>query len=523
MGFLLKRDGWRDAEVGAFSRGSIVLDIQAAGFRGVYANVAMKLEEFAGGPTLECSPALLGELSFEQRLDPYDRECAASQMAFSIMAKYFPAGEIIASGQSLTAITAKVYWAMSGLALDQAFLLVVGVLRNFSFDEGAQTVNFTVVDNQLSGDRRFPPHVVSKESFPTAPDESFGRAYPVILGAVQKVPAIDISADSTSFLVMDDVFNQFTGSLATDAYDEDSDLTIDSQGQGTDSEGNKYWYVTASSSADSNDVTMDITGASGNFIDSVIFLLNGFSSKSDFFDLSSLRHIGRELGVLTLSAVFNEIVDGGVSQIIRERLLKELPLGIVQRGKKFFFQNLFWDRDVRKHLSFHKNLIARLSPPTEIGRDKMSNSFVVQCGVSGLRGDSVTAFTRDKTNDALCRLSFMRYGDLGKKSINIPDVADDEGAVWLLNWLIETYAKMRVRVSYLCTFDTLDLNLWDTVQVYDEYYGWEHGPLFKVVGYTLGVANGVSLDLLSVDDCFNVYRVNKPYEDLSLLGAVVIS
>jgi hypothetical protein len=523
MGFLLKRGGWHAAEVSAFSSGSIVLDLQAAGFRGVYSNLAMKIEEFSGGPTLECVPALLSEASFSQNLDPYDRECAAGKISFTVMNKYFPAGDIIASGQSLTAIAAKVYWVMKDFALDQAFLLVDGVLQNFAYDEAAGTVSFTVVDNQLAGDRRFPPHVISKESFPTAPDESFGQAYPVVIGTAWKVPAVDISANKTSFIIMDDVFNQFTGSLAADAYDEDSDLTIDSQAQGTDAEGNKYWSVTVSSSSDSNDVTMDITGAPGNLIDAVIFLLNGFSSKSDLFDLSSLRHVGRELGLITLSAVFNEIIEGGISQVIRERFLKEFPIGIVQRGKKFYFQNLFWDRDVRKHLSFHKNLISRLSPPTEIGRDKISNSFVVQCGMSGLRGDSITAFTRDKTNDALCQQSFLRYGDLGKNSISIPDVSDDEGAVWLLNWIVETYSKMRVRVSYLSSFDALDLNLWDTVQVFDEYYGWEHGPLFKIVGYGLGAANGVVLDLLSVDDCFDVYRVNKPYEELRLLGAGVVS
>jgi hypothetical protein len=439
------------------------------------------------------------------------------------MAQYFPVEDVIVSGQSLTAIKAKVYWAMKNLALDQAFLLIDGVIQGFSYDEAAGTVGFSVIDNQLAGDRRFPPHAVTKESFPNAPEESFGRPYPIVIGSVKKVPSIDISADNTKFLAMDDVLGQFTGSLATDVYDEDSDLTIDSEALETDAEGNEYWSVTVTSSSDSNDVTMDIVGSSGNLFDAVVFLLNGFSSKSDIFDLSSLLHVGREFELLTLSAVFNEVVDGGVSQVIRERFLKEFPIGIVQRAKKFYFQSLLWDRDVRKHLSFHKNLIARISPPEEIGRGQLANSFLVQCGMSGLRGDSITAFTRDKTNDAICHQSDFRYGDLGKRSISIPDVSDDESALWLLNWIVDTYSKMRVRVSYLANFEALDLNLWDTVQVFDEYYGWDHGPLFKVVGYTLGAANGVGLELLSVDDSFDVYRVNKPYEELRLLGVGVVS
>jgi len=526
MGFLLKRDGWKDAEASCLTSAAIVLDLRAAGFRGIYSSLQMTLEEIEGGHQVDCMPAFLSDPMFTQSLDPYSRECRPASMAFSLMAEYFPVEDVINSGQSLIALTAKVYFILVGtFALDQAFLLVDGKVDNFAYDHNMNTVNFAVVDDQLSGDRRFPPHVITVESFPTAPAESFGKCYPVVIGTVKKVPAVDISSNRGVFLAMDDVMNQFSGTYVDDTYDEDTALIIASQAQDSDSEGNYFWKVTlqGGSESDSADVSLDITGPSGTLIDAIIFLLLGYSDKSDFFDLTSLRHLNREFNIVTLSVAFNDIVDGGVLQVIRERFIKELPIAIVQRGKKFYFQSMLWDRDVRKVLSFEKNIIQMVSPPTETSRDRLSNSFVVECGMSGLRGDALTANSRNKDNDAFCQQSFKRYGELGRRTISIPDVADEEGAMWLMNWIVDTYSKTRIRISYFCTFDTVDVNLWDTVQVLDSYLHWDHGPLFKVVGITLGASNGITLELLSVDDYFEVYHVNRRvYSPLELIGAQVV-
>ena len=61
----------------------------------------------------------------------------------------------------------------------------------------------------------------------------------------------------------------------------------------------------------------------------------------------------------------------------------------------------------------------------------------------------------------------------------------------------------------MCSFDVIDVKLWDTVRVIDMYHNWVHGPLFKVVGIHYGTSNGLVFDLLSVDDYFDVYGVNQ--------------
>jgi hypothetical protein len=183
-------------------------------------------------------------------------------------------------------------------------------------------------------------------------------------------------------------------------------------------------------------------------------------------------------------------------------------LSIIQLGEKFYFQHLLWGRDISKTLSTDKNIILTLESPTEIGRVEMANSFVVQGGISGLRGDAQSAVSRNKNNDAMCLLSVQRYGELGKREISVPDLVDEDGATWLMNWAVETFTKKRIKISYLCTFDVIDVNLWDTVEVYDADLNWNHGPLFKVVGITYEGTNGIGLDLLSIDDYFDVYGVN---------------
>jgi hypothetical protein len=520
MGFILKRDGWNAASLSSHTTGVMVLDMQVSGFRALYSTVDLLISEFAGSSKIQCTPALLSEPSFVQSVDPYSRQFNPSNMSFVIMTKYFPIIEAINSGQSFNALTAKVYWVLSeNFDLSQSFLLVDGVVDNFSYNEMDDSVSFNVIDAQLTGDRQFPPHVITTDNFTGIAEDSYGKVFPVVIGNVVKMPVIDLSVDRGKFLVVDDIFSTYTGVPITGIYDNDEPLVIDSQGSEPDANGDPYWYVVLDVVSDSKDVTVDLTGPSGNLIDAIIYLLHGFSGKQDFFDLTSLRHLSREFNVIQLSAVFNSVVAGGVIQIIKERLIKELPLTIIQRGRKLFFQSLLWDRDVRKYLTPEKNIIQMTSPPSEIERSQMSNSFVVNCGVSGLRGDALSAIMRNKNNDANCYQSFIRYGELGNMAIDIPDVADDEGARWLMNWMVDTYSKTRIRVSYFCTFEVIDLNLWDTVRVFDADQKWYHGPLFKIVGIQLGQANGIVLNLLSVDDAFAVYGVNKNNNELFEAGA----
>jgi len=516
MGFLLQRDGWIYAAANRKSRGTFVVDINIAGWRGCFSDVDFSILEFANGPSVRCNSALLSLPEYKIEVNPYERTFNLSSLSFSMIADCLPINNFLKSGLSFSGIKVKVYWLIlnNEFSLDQAFLIVDGTATNFQYSEPDNVVNFDIVDEQLGGDCTFPPRAITLDTFPESlgiNEESYGKCYPVIIGSVKKMPVLDITDDRTRYLVLDDPHGRISGTPVSKAYDGDNEIAVGaiSQAADVDALGNTYWYADVTSDPSlSNDVTVDIDAGNAALVDAISFLLT-YSEKFDVFDLNSLKKLSHELSALTFALVFNEAVDGGVIGAIKERLIKELPISIFQRGKKYYFQSLFWDRDIRKSLSTDTNILQTISSPTEISNEIMCNDFVVTAGISGLRGDSAAAVGRNRFNDALCATNAMRYGSVGRKEISLPDAADSKSATWMANWLVETFARKRVRVSYLCTFDVLDLNPWDTIQVFDHNMGWTHGPLFKIVGMTFGSTNGIILNLLSLDDYFDVYGINQ--------------
>lgn len=519
MGYLLIRNGWNEVVNDRTARGVFILDIVIGGQRCIFSTADISLREYPDGPIINCISAIVNDVEFGLTVDPYNPMLNPIQIDFTIMRKYFPIEPARNAGLSFVQLDAKLYWAViSSFELDllQAFLLVDGTISSFQYDEESDLIKMTLVDKQRAGDRCFPPAVTSSIGFSdlaTDAEESLGKCFPVVVGSVKKLPVIDISSDFSKYIAMDHSNYSTSGTPVTAVYngvEGDQAIThaISAQGMGVDSLGHRYWYVQiVGDEADSYDVTVDIDGIDENIIQAIIYLLTTYSDKRDMFDLSSLRHLDNVFSAVTIATAFNEIVEGGVVQAIRERFIRQLPIAILQRAEKFYFQSLLWDRDVQKFLSTEKNILQTVSPPTEVGRDALCNDFVLTCGVSGFRGDTVEAIQKNADNDGMCQLSKHRYGSIGQRKIDLPDIADAMGGAWVLNWYVETFSKMRVSISYLCSFDVIDLNLWDTVRVYDTNLGWEHGPFFKIVGIKYGISNGIILNLISVDDYFDVWGV----------------
>ena len=526
FGFL-KGEGWAEAAFNNKARGIFLLDIRAAGERYCFATSPVETTE--NGRKLKFIPAVLSSPNYSQTVDPFQRDFNQVSMNFSIMGAYFPYLSFCAVGQSLLGISVDVYWFIDGcdFTFEQAVLVLHGNITKINFNEETNVVDFSVADDSIAGDRMFPPRYLTDGSFSTAtPEESKGQIYPVVFGDVKKLPCFCTSADGLSFLVMDDPHGKFSSaSPVTAMYDEDDpiNLAASSQGVTQDLNGANYAYITIASAPASADVTADVTGNDPNIVAAIVFLLNTYSSKSDFFDLGSILRLKQKFSPLVLALSFNQTVDGGVINAIRNRLVQELPLFILQQGKKFHFHDLLWDSDCVKVLSTKQNIFSVISPPAPIDKSELISDYTITYGTSGLRGDSQGAISRNKDNDAMCLTAFNRYGDCGSMQFDASDIADVNGAGWLLNWHVLTRSVLRVRVSYRCTMDALDLNLWDTVRVYDHYNGWVvHLPLFKVVGLHYDEAPGIGVDLLSIEDFFDVYNVNRSdYNYLRLRYAYV--
>jgi methionine-rich copper-binding protein CopC len=520
MANLLIGTGWRDIHLQPESHGLFLVIVNISGRKYCFSTKGISVREQSDNSItvnhnwLQFIPALLNSPSFKIEVNPLEKRFSQTAFSFQVNGNYFPIRDFRKLGINFQSTIVDVYWYITdrGFSLKDCYHIIHSEISEWNFNEEENFVEFSVIDKQFEGDNIFPPGIINAETISTAPSESAGKRYPVVIGTAYKVPAYEISAGTmTRFLVLDDASGEFTASsVALVAYDGDNVVVIDSQGSATDGFGRKYNYIDFQVAVvESKEITVDILGHMPADLKSVIqFLFSSYSSYYDYYDGYSLNCISNEFSPITLSMVFNDDIGNGVIHVIRERLLQQFPLLMYQDEGKLKFQHLLWTRDVTKILSFDKNIYSMTSEVSETPRANVFNSYNMNYGTSGLRGDFLGSIQRNKINDAMCYFSDMRYGSSLAKNFDVPDVTDISGGLFILNWMIETFSKMRVMVSYHVSFDCANVKIWDTVRVYDKYQGWFHGPYFKVIGITYREEKGLIFDLISLDDYYDVYSVN---------------
>jgi len=440
-------------------------------------------------------------------------------MEFSVLGDHLPLRELRKAGVLLQDIDVDVYWhvARHDYGLDQSFQLLSGKMIEPRYDEEKNISTFRVDDARLRGGRPFPPVIATTDLISNLLDEHSGKAYPVVIGSVKKLPLLDISGGSfDDFLVLLDRLNEWSSppaSLVSAIYDGDVAMTEPGPGAGeaqaTDSDGNMYVHVTTTAGSTSRDVSADVSGHTpATPGETMRYLLSFFGDDSDIFDVQTLENIDNKLGAVLLGMAFNtRYRRGGVLDVLRDRICQLLPIAMVQRGSKYAFEPVMWEGPIKKHLRTGVNIIKKTSYPVETPRSQLHNSFVVRYGVSGYRGDHTGCVTSDRNSSYECELSARRYGETPPFEINAGDITNVAGARWLLNWLEQTFARMRVHVGYMCKLDVIDVHMLDHLLVTDDDEEWEETE-FKVVDVRRGTGPWIGLDLVSVKDYCRVYDVN---------------
>jgi hypothetical protein len=521
MSFVLTGEGWRNIGENESALGVILLVVEA--IRPYYFSVLDLDVPDEDGDDLKFVGAILNDPVHRESVNVFTRgEPPVVEFQFEIMADHFPLTDLRRAGVILQDITCRVYWyvAGTGLNLNDAFELLEGNLVEPSYDEERGVVHFRVEDARLQNEKvtPFPPIISEKRLFTGAEillDSGTGKPYPIVIGSVKQSPVLLSDPGGYHKGVMAyDPFSEFSAADAPDAiYEDDEDVKAakyNSTGVTTDGDGNRYLYfrLNAATTFDSQDVTVDFTGHSETGVTEVIkYLLRFFSGNPDIFDDATIDAMTKYFSAVDLAMVINSRSEGGVLKIVLERLGKQLPFAMLQRGRKFEFHPIRWDLEAAKVLTFDRNIIRRVYGPTETKRDEIYNVFTVRYAQSGLRGDFTECITRDGTTNEDCAISETRYGRRAMPDFDLPDVANDEGAQFVINWLVETFSKMRVFVGYECTLDVVDITLLDVVRVYDSYEGWDHGPFFKVIGIDRGTGPNINLHLVSIEDFVDVYGI----------------
>ena len=460
--------------------------------------------------------AIKSDFTYKEQANLFSPSYSTKRLNVRVIGEYLPLNDLRGVGVVLQTIDVEVYWYIDqvGHDLDQGIFLMKGKMSDPSFDSTEDEAIFSVVQEFDFGNEAFPPISASELRFPfdNLNPEAYGKPYPIVIGSVKKLPmsAVDYNQNE-QFLVAHDLNGEDL--TVSEVYDGDTVLHIADQFTVKDALGDSYWAVELTAGLDGGEASCDVEGHTPATVSETIkYLMTyyGGDKGSVNYDSSMLQEVALELSSVELGIAFNSTEESMI-KTLTDRMSNQLPVYFLFRGGKVFVRPITWGKmPVRRSLSIDKQLFKKVSAPTETGLDTIFNSFVVQYGRSGLRGDYTGCVTRNWDNSNACRLSKNLFGKRAMpSSFDAGDVVNEAGANYIIDWLVEQYSKMRVKVSYLATLDAADLIALDEVRIYDSDEGWDHGPRFKIIGVQYATAPFIRLDMISVDDYFNVYGFNK--------------
>lgn len=509
--------GWSKALYGANTVGVMVVGLNVGGRRYFFATTDFDcLETYGQTRWMHVTGALVDSPTMDDKCTPYEKQYSLRSFTVNVMERFFPYVDMRRLGMSVESYTADLYlyFANAGMAFNQAFFIMRGNVQSIERDEENGTVLLQVDEYILSGDSGLPEIVADRTRLTGLNPDQVGEYYPIVFGTVYKMPVLIIdNTNKDDFLVMHDKTNEFDTSTSqvANVYDGDgAAIAVAGQGQTADALSTDYYYATIAAGVTSNNATADVTGHTPDDIGEAIRFFFSFFGKDPWrFNMASANYVGVVLSALSYGIVVNDDV-GSAMDLIRNRIVEAAPVVMTMLGDQFVFIPLRWDRQCKKVLSFDKNVLKVVEPPKETPRSNIYTSFVVTYTRSGLRNASQGTIVRDHTTSPECLAAYNRYGPNGMPKIDLGDLSDEDGAMYMINWFIETYTKARVMTSVMCTLDVVDVNRWDTVRFYNEHENWNHGPMFKVVNIRYSDGDVIKLDLLSHDDKLDVYDTNTP-------------
>lgn len=514
--FALVGDNWSDVGESEGAIGVFLLIVRAGGHTYHLGTKDCHVRIGKDLPRAHFVAAIKSDFTYKEQVNLFSPSYSTKRLNVHVMGDYLPLNDLRKAGVVLQTIDVEVYWYIDriGHDLDQGIFLMKGKLSNPSFDSTDNEASFSVVQEFDFGSESFPPIVATDERITNLNAESYGEVYPIVIGDVKKLPIFcSDTGSNTDFLIMQDPNAEFSGSPVSDAYDGDTTLAVALQGYSTDNLGDGFWEIRLTAAATGGDITCDVTGHEPATIDETIkYLMSYYGGDKDIvrYDTAMLQEIASELAQIELGVAFNRTEESMIKTLI-DRFSNQFPIYFLFRAGKMFARPITWGKmPVRRSLSIDKQLFKKVSAPTETSLDTIYNSFVVRYGRSGFRGDYTGCVTRNWDNDNACRLSKNLYGKRAmSRFFDAGDVVNENGANYIIDWLVTQYSKMRVQVSYLATLEAADLIALDEIRVYDGDEGWDHGPRFKIVGIHYATAPFIRLDLISVDDYSEVYGYNK--------------
>lgn len=519
----LRGSSWNDIRLKPHAAGVFLVVIDA-GSRFLFSTASVVLSSQTGPMSFV---GCINDMSFNEALDPLSATDVSANSSFSAT---IPDDlvDICVLRRAITMQTAKVEvrWAVLGvnMAWEDALLLAQGTLRQPVYDEESRSFSFAVNDELLDSQGSFPPLTMTADTvkFPDLQEGDVGKVYPILFGTCLKVPMVYIGTNggNSEFLVCGDPFSLMVGGEVTDIWDGDTKLapgTIVAQTMESDIDGARYLKLTVLGLGwNESGLTADVTGYDLNLGEVIRYLVACYPQRRDAIEFNGFDECDRRFSLTKIGVIINGRSDVNAFRFVSDRFGAQFPFVLVRMGGRYIFRPLRWWEPPRLVLHTRLNIVRCSEQPIELSNDEIYSQFIIKWGQDGIvgaagGGDCVV----ERETDAACMLAEERYGKRLMGQRQAQDCGNEHTLGIIRRWLSDTHTTARVRVSYECTLDVLTLDLLDNVRVYDINQGWAHGPLFKVIGITLGTAATVLLDLISVDRLDIVHDVDRAEEPLS--------
>lgn len=502
--------------------GVFLLEIEVGGVMYFFSSVDIDVVDDEGR-TFKYEPAIIERNSFSESVDVFSRSANTSQMRFELSLDMLPLDDHRSNGVVLQNSSANVYWGLYKTNDDPPYRrnfihIIDGEMTDIRIDIQKNECGFAVKERSVVRDRLFPPYAITEDLMAgitanaDVDDESVGKAYPVIIGNVKRIPLVFIDGTSSNVFFVAHCPGDTTYTGTTQLYlgDDSTALTISVDQYDTDADGNGVWAVSTvenpTAEADQRNVTADFTGASFTKIGQCIqWLVNNYSDHKDLIDIESLNHFDTMFPGIEVALYINDFIDGGIFTLIRGRIIQQLPAAFYFDGTKHKLLSLGWnDRTPVKTLSLDNGIHEKVGPVMETSKSAIQNDFVFRYEKSLARGEDMGVFQFKPDNHHKCNESALLFGKRAASTVNLGDLVD--GIRNIAEWYVETFSKMRLQAKYRCSMYAADLQLWDTVEIIDDDEGWDTA-LFKVVGIERpSNMPFVNITVLSMDSAHEVFN-----------------
>lgn len=364
------------------------------------------------------------------------------------------------------------------------------------------TVRMQLGDFGERDDSPFPPHAVTRELFSTADEGILGESIPVLYGDCKDVPALQLSLDEPNATVIRYALASHriaSGSVLLRPNGQAGGAEVSAAVSYGTAGPVRYAYVevTPTQVGGATSVVFDARGMLGSdgypvmrLGDVVDHALRTYSRvDSARLDDDRLSRFRARANRITVASVFGGSQGDTLLSLLKGRYEPVFPVAIGWRGGRlgadYTGWDALWDAPAGPTLQLGRNLLERVDPVTYACEDgeMPRTSFTLEYEPKAYGRDSENrpafrySLTYDELTDNRCKSAFTRFGRAAFPPVQAVDCNSSSGFAATLDSIVERYAVVRARVTYLAYLDeVIDLLPLERHALTDEDMGWSGEP-----------------------------------------------